>query len=148
MANDLRGIEIRPPEQVDKTALRRLFLTARQNTFKWAKVSRFKLTDYDAETKDEKVMAAFYGLRLVGFVSIYMDDNFIHHLYVDEEFQNRGIGTALLNVAASLTGFPLRLKCLEKNTKALAYYQSKGFNETGNGVSDLGVYIDLEKTSS
>ena len=145
MAANKTDIEIRLAEDADKVALRKLFLASRQTTFSWAKISRFKLSDYDLETKGEKVIAAFCGLKLVGFVSIYMEDNFIHHLYVDGDFQNRGIGSALLKVAVSLTGFPLRLKCLEKNTRALAYYRSKGFVQKGKGVSEMGVYFDLEK---
>lgn len=71
-------------------------------------------------------------------------DNFIHHLYVDEKFQNQGIGTQLLNAVLDKFGHQVRLKCEEKNEKAICFYRQKGFLEIGIGQSESGSYILFE----
>ncbi len=35
--------------------------------------------------------------RLVGLLSAYVPESFIHHVYVDPEFERQGVGTALLD---------------------------------------------------
>jgi len=75
------------------------------------------------------------------FYPVWVADRFIHHLYVDEAYQNQQIGTQLLNAIISKFGLPLRLKCEEKNTKAINFYQRKGFVEIEKGQSQSGLYI-------
>lgn len=128
----------------DTDALRNLFLRARLATFSWVGPSQFKLSDFEKETEGEYILIALDGDLLVGFVSIWVADHFIHHLYVDEKYHNRKIGTELLRSAVDKVGLPIRLKCEEKNVKAAGFYRHKGFVEKGMGQSDNGTYILFE----
>ena len=128
----------------DIISLRQLFLKVRQNTFTWADTTGFNILDFDKETEGETVLVAIRDKTIVGFISIWLVDNFIHHLYIDDEYQRKGVGTALLKAALNRTKFPVRLKCLEKNTGAIAFYKKNGFCEKGGGVTEEGPFILFE----
>jgi GNAT superfamily N-acetyltransferase len=125
-------------------ALRELFLIVRQNTFTWADTASFNLLDFDKETEGEYVLIAICDNSLVGFISVWPVDNFIHHLYIDEKYQKKGIGTALLNAALAKTKLPVRLKCIENNIKAVNFYKKNGFVEKGRGTAEEGAFILFE----
>ncbi|HEX6032811.1 MAG TPA: GNAT family N-acetyltransferase [Anaerolineales bacterium] len=71
--------------------------------------------------------------RLVAFMA--MRDDFIDHLYVHPEDQNRGIGKALLEYARQLSPEHLWLYTLQINTNARAFYERNGFIAEKFGVS-------------
>ena len=140
----IRMIKIRERSQEDTEALRNLFFKERLKTFSWADLSEFSLSDFDAETKGEYILVASIDGMIAGFISVWIKDNFIHHLYVDGKFQNQGIGTQLLNAALAKIGSPISLKYEEKNTSAVRFYRQKGFIEKAKGVSKIGNYILFE----
>jgi ribosomal protein S18 acetylase RimI-like enzyme len=108
----------------------------------------FKLADFDNETKDEFVLVAHQGQHVAGFVSAWMPDHFIHHLYVDTPYQQHGIGTALLNALFLKANASFRLKCLQKNKAAIAFYKKKRFIEKERVTDIAGEYILFESTHS
>ena len=113
------NVVIRPPDAEDIPELKQIFLEARQSTFTWAEPGAFQLDDFERETNGEKILVAFAEDAIAGFISLWEYDHFIHHLYIRNSLQGKGIGTALLEAAAKNVGYPLRLKCLEQNIKAL-----------------------------
>jgi GNAT superfamily N-acetyltransferase len=137
-------IQIVERRQNDIIALRELFLKVRQNTFSWAETDSFKLPDFDKETEGEYILVAISDNQLVGFISVWLADNFIHHLFIDEKHQKKGTGTKLLKAAIEKIGLPARLKCLENNAKAVEFYQKNGFAAKGKGRSAEGTYILFE----
>lgn len=137
-------MEINTVRETDYEPLRKLFLKERQTTFSWLDTSEYKPEDFDRETKGELILTALYDDVPVGFISIWLFTNFIHHLYVDQDFQGKGIGTELLKAAIIKTQLPIRLKCLENNTKAIHFYLSKGFTIKEKGQSNHGAYIMFE----
>lgn len=137
-------MEITKIRKSDLDSLRKLFLKERQNTFSWIDATNFRLEDFNKETKDEEIFVALHNDIAIGFISIWLADNFIHHLYVDQKYQNQGIGNQLLKAAITQTNFPVTLKCLEKNTKAVAFYRQKGFVEKERGTSENGDFILFE----
>lgn len=139
------NIIIRPSAAEDIQELKQIFLEARQSTFTWAEPGAFQLDDFERETYGEKILVAVTEDSIAGFISLWEYDHFIHHLYIRNDLQGKGIGSALLDAAVSTVGYPLRLKCLERNTKALSFYQKKGFVAKGKGMAELGVYFRLEK---
>jgi ribosomal protein S18 acetylase RimI-like enzyme len=128
----------------DVVALRELFLRVRKDTFTWAEPTSFDILDFDKETKGEYILIALWQNRLIGFISVWMEDNFIHHLYVDREYQRQGIGTALLEAIFRKINCPVRLKCLEQNVPALDYYHRRGFVHKARGETVTGSFILLE----
>lgn len=137
-------MEIREIRNTDFNILRKLFLKERQHTFYWVDPSKFKLDDFEKHIKGELVLVAIQEEIPVGFISIWMPNTFIHHLYIDQKYQGKGLGTQLLKAAIAQTNLPLSLKCLEDNTKAVAFYRKKGFIEKERGPSDHGNYILFE----
>lgn len=61
---------------------------------------------------------------------IRMDGRELKKLYVEPVLQGRGIGAALLQYAVEKLGAD-QLWALEKNTRAIAFYQRHGFHLTG-----------------
>ncbi|MFH7005000.1 GNAT family N-acetyltransferase [Flavobacterium bizetiae] len=135
---------IREIKNTDFDVLRKLFLKERQDTFFWLDPTEFKLDDFEKHIKGELVLVAIDQEIPVGFISIWMPNNFIHHFYVDQKYQSKGVGTLLLNAAIQKTLLPITLKCLEENTKAVAFYRKKGFIEKERGPSEHGDYILFE----
>lgn len=128
----------------DYDALRELFLKERQGTFLWLDTAAFQLDDFEKHTRGEYILTALIDDIPVGFISIWMPTNFIHHLYVDKKHQGRKIGTALLKAAIEVTKFPITLKCLENNFKAIEFYKRKGFIAKEIGKSSNGAFILFE----
>jgi ribosomal protein S18 acetylase RimI-like enzyme len=116
----------------DYEPLRNLFLKERQTTFSWLDLSEFQLDDFEKNIQGELVLVALLEDFPIGFISIWIPNNFIHHLYIDQKYQDKGIGTKLLKAAIDKTNFPITLKCLENNTKAIDFYKRKGFTEKEN----------------
>jgi len=125
-------------------ALREIFLSVRQKTFYWFENKRFELNSFDTETEGEFILVAHAGNSVAGFLSVWLADNFIHHLYIKNEYQNLGIGTALLTAIKQKLNSPITLKCLKKNEPAIAFYKKHGFREKECGLSKDGEYILFE----
>lgn len=135
------GIKIIEAQTKDYKLLREIFLNERRNAFYWLNPSAFSLEDFDKQTQGEFILIAFIGDVPIGFISIWMPNNFIHHLYINQKYQKKGIGTLLLKEAIKYTKFPITLKCLENNAKAIDFYKRKGFLEKEKGQSENGNYI-------
>lgn len=128
--------------------LQRIFLEVRQKTFYWLDTQNYHLIDFDYETQGEFVLVALFDNKVVGFISLWLPGNFIHHFYIDDEFQQHKIGTKLLEEAIQIMKTPITLKCLEKNIRAIEFYKKRGFIATDKGISAHGEYISfaLHKT--
>jgi GNAT superfamily N-acetyltransferase len=137
----MKIVEIR---KSDLDSLRKIFLEERQTTFSWVDPATFHLHDFDTETEGEYILVAILDDITIGFISIWLPDNFIHHLYVDKKYHGKGIGTQLVKAALKKTNFPVTLKCLEKNIQAVNFYKRKGFIEKGKGESKQGTFILFE----
>ena len=139
-------VVVEEAKNVNLPLLRTIFLKERQRTFTEQDTSEFKLEDFDKQTQGEYILSALIDDIPVGFISIWMPNNFLHHVYVDNESQGKNIGTQLLKAAIQKTAFPITLKCLVSNTKAINFYLRKGFVEKSRGQSGNGTYILFELT--
>lgn len=137
------AIVIRMAGPGDTNVLAELFLECRRDAFHWLDAEIFQLSDFQKQTEGERVFVAEEGGELVGFISVWEKDAFIHHLFVSPRFQRRGIGTMLVKSLYSWLPLPYTLKCDAKNEQALAFYQTTGWQETGKGCGEHGEYILL-----
>ncbi len=72
-----------------------IFLEGRRRASPWQPADRFCLADfYDCVEEELVVVAEAWG-RVVGFVSVDHSERFIHALFVDPAWQNRGIARLL-----------------------------------------------------
>lgn len=134
---------IRNSTSNDLPALRELFLSARLQAFSWLPPGMFHLDDFDVQTEGERILVAESTGRIAGFVSVWEPDHFIHHLFVDVDYLRQGIGRALLRALPEWPERHYRLKCLDRNRTALAFYRAQGFFEVGRGMGDEGEHVVL-----
>ncbi len=139
---------IRTFMETDREVLSRIYLESRQDTFVWLNSTSFRLSDFDRDTAGEAIWVAERQSALVGFVSVDEADNFVHNLFVSPQWLGHGIGSQLLAMSLANIKSPARLKCLVDNTRAIAFYQAKGWQKVGEGVSDDGRYVVLEVVNS
>lgn len=137
-------IEITQIHDDDIETLKQLFLSVRRDTFGWLDTSEYKLEDFSKQTFNEFILVARCDNIVVGFISLWLPDSFIHHLYVKNEYQSKGVGTALLQEIKNTIAHPIKLKCLKKNEIALDFYQRNGFEETGSEHGDDGEFSILQ----
>jgi putative acetyltransferase len=87
----------------------------------------------DHVLKENHVWVAEIDPRPVAFMAIRND--FIDHLYVHPDHQNRGIGRALLEHARQFSPEHLWLYTLQANVNARAFYEKYGFTAEKFGFS-------------
>lgn len=142
----LTNLHIRSFEEKDRQKLREIYLLCRIQTFYWTDSSLFTLNDFDAHTRDEGIWVAEYDDQVAGFMAVWPPDAFIHHLYIDAAYRGKGIGKALLTLAAQTYPSPLSLKCLVKNEAAVQFYQTLNWEVTDNGTDSLGDYFLMQRS--
>lgn len=76
------------------------------------------LAAFAAMLEGEEVHLAVSEETIAGFVSVWVPDRFIHHLYVSAQYQSHGVGSALLQACEAMYGRPLSLKCDVRNHRA------------------------------
>lgn len=132
-------LNIRPYEEADRPFLRTLFLASRKHTWTWLE-DDFQLEDFDRAVIGEKILVAERDGHLLGFVSIFTQEDFLHNLFVDPKYQGTGAGSALLQAAEETFTRRGSLKCLVKSKKSVAFYLSKGWNIISTGEGPKGEY--------
>lgn len=138
-------ITIRRSNDNDIPQLENLFLITRQQTFIGENPNKFKLEDFKKTTVGEVIFVAEdQDGKILGFISIWEQDKFIHHLFVAPDHQRKGIGGLLIRSLLPWLSLPYRLKCVAKNKEALAFYQKTGWIEVEWGTGEDGDYFLLE----
>lgn len=122
-------IKIREITHQDKLRLRQLYLESRRTTFYWDDPELMHLEDFDRDTEAELVFVAELQQTIIGFISLYLPNNFIHCLFVDSNYKGQGVGHQLLMEAKQHLQRPMKLKCLSRNTSALAFYEREGWKK-------------------
>ncbi len=139
------GINIRRAVAGDGVALAHIFMESRIEAFSWQNPARFRPEDFEKETAGETVFVAENGSgKILGFISVWEPERFIHHLFIAPDQQRRGIGKRLLESLSSWLPLPYRLKCKVKNEAACSFYRKNGWVETGRGTDEHGEYLVLE----
>ena len=83
--------------------------------------------------KENEVFVVESGQRPVAFMAI--KDEFVDQLYVHPDYQNQGIGKALLDYARKLSPEHVWLYTLQINLNARAFYEKNGFIAEKYGIS-------------
>jgi len=130
---------IRDSSETDWKGLARVYNLAR------AKVSCFSsgelsLQQFKSISSNEEIQLATEGEEVIGFVSIWPPERFVHHLYVQPDFQNKGVANTLIEAGIARYGLPLTLKSLVANTIACKFYEKNNWVILGTGYGSEGAY--------
>jgi len=120
----------------DTNALADIYYQSRIATFDWMNPDEIQLDDFHRDTKGEKVWVAELKGHVVGFVSFWEVEGFIHHLFVLPDYVSQGVGSQLLATCLNQMSKPATLKCVSANTNALSFYKQKGWKTIDYGTSD------------
>ena len=135
---------IREATPYDNPDLSHIYWTCSQQA-DWLPSSAKNQVDFARDTEGEIIWVAVdCNGQVLGFVSIWRPDSFVHHLYIAPSAQGQGIGSALLASLTECIPRPWRLKCVQSNTIALTFYQKQGWKKVGDGHSPTGDYWLLE----
>jgi ribosomal protein S18 acetylase RimI-like enzyme len=96
----------------------------------------------DAVAGEEITVAAIEG-EVVGFLSLWRPERFVHFLHVRADRRGRSIGSRLLQHARAGVGGPLQLKCAPHNRAALAFYIRLGWLEVERALLGHAPYVRL-----
>ncbi|AGT10699.1 GNAT family N-acetyltransferase [Paracoccus aminophilus] len=144
---------ITPARPEDADALARIYLEARREIMPKAAPDSFTLEDFAQDSAGEVVLVArgaggpengAKNRGVLGFLSLWAADHFIHMLYLDKAARGRGIGAALLQALPDWPNQPYRLKCLVENQRARHFYVAKGFAVLREATSSEGDYVEME----
>ncbi|GAA4435920.1 GNAT family N-acetyltransferase [Bremerella cremea] len=136
-------VQIRPADPNDNTQLQRLFEDVMFGaTFPPPETGH--VTDFGQATEGEKIFVAQAADgAIVGIVTIWEPDSFIHYLLVAGDRQRQGIGTCLLESLEAWLPLPWKLKCEVSNRRALAFYRTLGWTKIETGTGESGPYFLL-----
>jgi GNAT superfamily N-acetyltransferase len=87
----------------------------------------------DTIAAENDIWVALEQDTIVGFLAI--DGTLLNYLYVDPPAQKRGVGTALLSKAQSLSPGGFTLFTHQRNEGARAFYERRGLRPVAFGVS-------------
>jgi ribosomal protein S18 acetylase RimI-like enzyme len=136
-------MNIREMVPLDLIQLQKIYLECRKETFSWMPPESFVLSDFEKDTEGEWILVAEENSKILGFSSVWLQDNFLHHLFVSPSSQSRGIGKSLLSECFNRKlKKPARLKSLIQNTRACRFYEHLGWviESTSTANSPMGPY--------
>jgi|TARA_R110001583_G_scaffold1867_11_gene14273 GNAT superfamily N-acetyltransferase len=134
-------VEISDFEENDRTRLQQIYFEVRNSTFAWLPKDSVDKSSFNQDTEGEYILVAKVGAEIVGFASIWLQDSFLHHLYISKHYQRKGIGTLLLNKIIEKANSDLSLKCLKQNKSGVHFYLKSGWVAVSEGTSNEGEYI-------
>ena len=139
------AVTFRIAEPKDVARLAQIFWDCRQAGFEWLEHQTMRRDDFQRETEGELVVVAVDENQLIlGYVSVWTPENFIHHLFVHPEHQRRGVGPGLIQSLFARVQGPYRLKCGVQNVRALRFYEREGWQQIQRGTGPDGEYLLLE----
>jgi ribosomal protein S18 acetylase RimI-like enzyme len=104
------------------------------------KTNDVSLDEFQTLIESEEIQVATDNEKVMGFVSVWSPENFIHHLYVHPDHQNKRVGKALIGACIARYGLPLALKSVVANTRACAFYEHNHWIVKATGMGSDGPY--------
>jgi ribosomal protein S18 acetylase RimI-like enzyme len=122
-----RGLPVRPATAEDLPILEEIHRQAIERA-DWLPNEARHAGNFAAAIEGEKVsVCTGEDGALLGFISVWVEDSFIHHLYVGDGARHQGVGTDLLASLRPWLPLPWRLKCVVANAAAMRFYRARGF---------------------
>lgn len=123
------GLRLHAPNPAELQACALIF-AAGQREILPEEAARWTAAAFPEAVAGEQVSVATTAAGdVVGFLSLWTADRFVHFLHVRASWRGRGVGRRLLEHAGRQVDGPLELKCLLTNTAALTFYHHLGWVE-------------------
>lgn len=136
-------VKTRTKRDSDTDALEQIFGMNRSSEAHWFGPER--PADHLASMSDgEVIIVAESESEILGFISVWEPERFIHHLYVHRGHHGKGIGKALVAEVGRRYPGELSLKCVKANQRALDFYLNAGWQEVSTGDGPEGEYVLLK----
>jgi len=137
-------VKIRDARPADLPQIIRIFMDCRHD-FSWLPPEAMSLDDFHRASEDEHIFVAIgTNDEICGFLSLWEPGRFIHFLFIRPQFQGLHIANRLVESLFPTYRLPYRLKCLDKNLRALRYYLREGWVEVSRGADNDGGHRVLE----
>ena len=137
---------IRDAMRSDLPDLERIFAMNRGAGAEWDEAET--VPSLESQIEGEKVIVAESGGGIVGFISLWLPENFVHHLYVRKDKQGEGIGRSLIEEALTRYNGDFTLKCVKRNRKAMRFYRKNGWVEAETGDGPDGEYSVMRRSGA
>lgn len=134
-------LQVRPFVAADRNAVADIYYQSRRHAFHWQSTSTFAQDDLARDTEGESIWVAHRHLQPIGFISVWLPDHFIHHLFVLPGYIRQGVGSALLAQVLPHIGRPAALKCVAANTAARDFYLTQGWTIQSEAAGPDGPYL-------
>ena len=82
--------------------------------------------------------------KIVGFMVVMEEEQELNQLFVDSDYQNQGIGKAMLEKAKAICPQGLTLTTLQSNTKACLFYEKHGFKPCRLSTNKINAQPNIE----
>jgi GNAT superfamily N-acetyltransferase len=139
------SIHIRKAQVSDTEGLAAIFQESRRRAFRQQDPARYQLDDFQKQTEKEVVFVAVDDeKKVLGFISVFEPDRFIHHMFVSSSYQQNEIGALLLRSLKSWLPEPYRIQCLAANQRGCAFYTKNGWREVERGAGEEGAFLVFE----
>ncbi len=132
---------IRKATEFDESQLADLFFVTRKATFLNRSHDLIQRSDYLESTAEEDVWVAEVESLIVGFVSTYPKNNFIHNLFVHPIHQKKGVGSALLTFAENTLSKPMTLKIAMDNLSVCDFYEKHDWYKISEHINEEEPYV-------
>ncbi|MGD9508369.1 MAG: GNAT family N-acetyltransferase [Geminicoccaceae bacterium] len=137
------ALVIRTALVADVAACARLFAAGQQEIE--PRAPPWRETEFGEQVTGEEILVAACGSEVVGFLSLWRPEAFVHFLHVTTSWRRRGVGRRLLCAARDEVRRPLELKCLAANRAALSFYRHLGWQPTGTAEGTAAPYVRLRQ---
>lgn len=138
-------ITIRKAGINDHGELAQLYQDVRLESFHWQDTETMSRHDFVKDTVDEVITVAIIDDRIVGFISVFEPEGFVHLLFIATDHQGQGIGRQLIQSVQSDLDMDLSLKCVSSNHNALTAYEKMGWVRKEEHESQNYVLMSLRR---
>ncbi len=137
----IRTTTVQLPKYMEE--LKKIYYEIRKDEFFWEQ--SISEDDFEKDIEDQKIIIAISNDKAIGFLSYFEDTGFIRNLFIKKTARGKGSAFILLSTLATEENlFPLTLKCVKQNKKALKFYREAGFFIANDGIQDGTEYFLLQ----
>ena len=132
---------VRPYAAADHEACAALFSQVMHETFPEDDPAIYAADSFTDLTAGEEIWVAEAGAQIVGLISFWPAEPFVHLLLILPRWRRRGIGSALIQAATGNVAGAVELKCRVENEGAQRFYTALGWKDVGRTSDGGASYI-------